>query len=237
MSAIARTEADEREAEAAHWSQHFEGKSAEELLEWAVARFAPKLVMTSSFGPEGIVLIDKLSRIAPETPVIFLDTGFHFPATLEVKERVRERFGLNLLEPPAALTVAEQHVQYGADLYARQPDVCCRLRKVEPLNGALAGFRGWLSALRRDQAATRGQLGKVQWNPKHNLMKLSPLADWTRGQVWDYIVRQQLPYNQLLDAGYTSIGCAPCTRPVALGAHERSGRWVGHDKIECGIHL
>jgi phosphoadenosine phosphosulfate reductase len=237
MSAITMTKASAGEAEAAHWAHQFEGKRVEELLEWAVAHFGPKLVMTSSFGPEGIVLIDKLARLAPQTPVIFLDTGFHFAATYEVKERVRERYGLNLIEQQAALTVEEQDAQYGAALHARQPDVCCRLRKVEPLKGALAGYAGWLSALRRDQASTRAHISKVQWNAKHNLLKINPLADWTRGQVWDYVLRHELPYNRLLDAGYTSIGCEPCTRPVALGAHERSGRWAGHGKVECGIHL
>jgi phosphoadenosine phosphosulfate reductase len=237
MKALAQTKSEFDETEVAAWAQWFEGRAAEDLLEWAVARFAPKLVMTSSFGPEGIVLIDKLSRIAPQTPVIFLDTGFHFNATHEVKEQVRARFNLNLIEQRAALSVAEQDVQYGAALHARQPDVCCRLRKVEPLKGALAGYHGWLSALRRDQATTRAKIAKVEWQAKHQLVKLNPLADWTRAQVWDYVVRHRLPYNRLHDAGYTSVGCEPCTRPVTLGAHERSGRWAGQGKVECGIHL
>jgi phosphoadenosine phosphosulfate reductase len=237
MSAITMTKAVLDPAEIAQWAKQFESKRVEELLEWAVARFAPKLVMTSSFGPEGIVLIEKMSRIAPQTPVIFLDTGFHFAATHEVKEQVRERFGLNLIEQQAALSVAAQEAEYGTRLYARAPDVCCRLRKVEPLKGALAGYAAWLSALRRDQAATRAHIAKVEWNAKHNLVKLNPLADWTRAQVWDYLVRHKLPYNRLHDAGYTSVGCEPCTRPVALGAHERSGRWAGQHKVECGIHL
>jgi phosphoadenosine phosphosulfate reductase len=237
MSANAQAKAEIGEAEAAEWARQFEGKQAEELLEWAVARFAPKLVMTSSFGPEGIVLLDKLSRQAPQTPVIFLDTGFHFAATHDVKEQVRARFGLNLIEQRATLSVAEQDAQYGVALHARQPDLCCRLRKVEPLKGALAGYAGWLSALRRDQATTRARIAKVEWNAKHKLVKLNPLADWTRKQVWDYIVRHQLPYNRLHDAGYGSVGCAPCTRPVAVGAHERSGRWAGQGKVECGIHV
>ena len=237
MSAVTRTKVEFTEAEVAGWAKQFEKQPVEALLEWAVARFAPKLVMTSSFGPEGIVLIDKLARIAPETPVIFLDTGFHFAATHEVKEQVRARFGLNLIEQQAALSVAEQDAQYGKALHVRQPDVCCRLRKVEPLKGALAGYEGWLSALRRDQASTRAHIAKVEWNAKHQLVKLNPLADWTRGQVWDYVMKHRLPYNRLHDAGYTSIGCEPCTRPVTHGAHERSGRWAGQGKVECGIHL
>ncbi len=237
MSAVAMTKASVGEAEAARWARQFEGKPAEEVLEWAVARFAPRLVMTSSFGPEGIVLIDKLARIAPQTPVIFLDTGFHFAETLAVKEQVRARYDLNLIEARAALTVAEQDARFGAQLHARRPDECCRLRKVEPLRGALAGYDGWLSALRRDQSPTRARIAKLEWNAKHGLVKLNPLADWTRAQVWEYLVRHQLPYNRLQDAGYASIGCQPCTRPVAQGAPERSGRWAGQGKVECGIHL
>lgn len=237
MSASAITKNTIAEVEAAQLARQFEGKPAEALLEWAVAQFGSKLVMTSSFGPEGIVLIEKLVRLAPQTPIIFLDTGFHFAATLEVKERVRERFGLNLIEQHAALTVAEQAAQYGEQLHVRQPDLCCRLRKVEPLKGALAGYHAWLSALRRDQSSTRSHIAKIEWNAKHHLVKINPLADWTRGQIWDYVVRHNLPYNHLHDAGYASIGCEPCTRPISADAHERSGRWTGQGKVECGIHL
>ena len=237
MSAVTETKTAIDQTEIAAWAHQFEGQPVEALLDWAVERFVPKLVMTSSFGPEGIVLLDKLSRVAPQTPVIFLDTGFHFAATYEVKEQVRERFGLNLIEQQAALSVAEQEAQYGKALHMHQPDVCCRLRKVEPLKDALAGYHGWLSALRRDQASTRAHIAKVEWNAKHQLVKLNPLADWTRAQVWNYLVRHKLPYNRLHDVGYTSVGCEPCTRPVARGAHERSGRWVGQGKVECGIHL
>lgn len=237
MSASAMSKGVAVEAEAAQLARQFEGKPVETMLEWAVAQFGSTLVMTSSFGPEGIVLLDKLARVAPQTPVVFLDTGFHFAETHEVKERVQARFGLNLIEVQAALSVAEQDAQYGPALHTSQPDLCCRLRKVEPLKGALAGYRAWLSALRRDQATTRSQIAKVEWSAKHNLLKLNPLAEWTRGQVWDYVMRHQLPYNRLHDADYRSIGCAPCTRPVSLGAHERSGRWAGQGKVECGIHL
>lgn len=224
------------EFEIGQLSHHFENRSVEEVLEWAVACFAPRLVMTSSFGAEGLVLIDKLSRLRPDLPVIYLDTGFHFPETEKLKEQVRARFNLNLIEQRAALTVEEQAAVYGDRLYERDPDLCCRLRKVEPLAEALKGYEAWLAALRRDQSPSRAGIGIIEWNARHKLVKINPLARWTRRQVWDYVIRHELPYNPLYDEGYASIGCAPCTRRVTAGAHERSGRWDGVVKLECGMH-
>lgn len=218
-------------------ARRFETRSVEEILEWAVTFFQPRLVMTSSFGAEGIVLIDKLARIASAIPIIYLDTGYHFPETEQLKEQMRARYNLNLIEQRATLTVAEQAEIYGDKLYERDPDLCCRMRKVEPLRASLAGQDAWLSALRRDQSPTRAGIGIVEWNARHELIKLNPLATWTRRDVWDYLVRHELPYNRLHDEGYTSIGCAPCTRRVMPGAHERSGRWDGERKLECGIHM
>jgi len=227
--------------ECARLAREFETQSTETLLRWAVDSFAPRLVITSSFGPEGIVLIDLLSRIVPEkfaeVPVLYLDTGFHFAQTTAVKEAMRERYNLHLVEQRAAITVEQQEALYGKELYRVQPDLCCQLRKVEPLREALQSYDAWLVALRRDQSPTRANIGKVEWNAKHNLVKINPLADWTRGQVWSYILKNQLPYNLLHDEGYTSIGCAPCTQPTQSGQHERDGRWVGHAKKECGLHL
>lgn len=238
MSAQAATQAAKfTEFELKQLARRFEPASVKELLEWAASQFGPKLVMTSSFGPEGIVLMDKLAQVSPQTPIIFLDTGFHFAETYQLRDRLRDRYDLNLIEQQASLSVEQQAALHGERLYERDPDRCCQLRKVEPLHAALQGYDAWLSALRRDQSPTRAQIAKVEWNAKHNLVKLNPLAGWTRGQVWDYLLRHELPYNPLLDDGYTSIGCAPCTRRVAVGARERSGRWAGTQKLECGIHL
>jgi phosphoadenosine phosphosulfate reductase len=225
------------EIEIEELSRHLESVGVDEILEWAVQRFAPSLVMTSNFGAEGIVVIDRLARIAPETPVVYLETGFQFEETDRLKERIRERYRINLVEQRAELSVDEQNRLYGEKLYERDPDQCCRLRKVEPLNKALAGYDGWIAALRRDQSPTRANIGVVEWNKKHGLVKIHPLATWTRHDVWDYIVRNNLPYHPLHDDGYASIGCKPCTKRVAAGAHERSGRWEGQGKLECGIHL
>src|SRR5262245_35554376 len=193
--------------------------------------------MTSNFGAEGVVVIDKLARMARLTPIIYLETGYQFAETDRLKEQLRARYGLEIIEQRAELSVAEQDRIYGEKLYQHNPDLCCRMRKVEPLEHALKGYRAWIAALRRDQSPTRANIGIVEWNARHGLIKINPLATWTRRDVWDYIVAHELPYNPLYDDGYTSIGCVPCTRRVVAGAHERSGRWDGEKKMECGIHL
>jgi phosphoadenosine phosphosulfate reductase len=235
MSITATATAEVNEIE--RLARRFETQPVEALLEWAVERFAPKLAMTSSFGAEGIVLLDKLARIAPRTPILYLDTGYHFAETTQLKAEMQARYGLNIVELRAELSVAQQDAQFGEKLYERDPDACCRMRKVEPLRRALAGYDAWIAALRRDASPTRAGIAKVEWSARHNAVKLNPIADWSRRDVWDYIVRHGLPYNRLHDEGYTSIGCQPCTRIAAAGEHERSGRWVGRNKLECGIHL
>lgn len=217
-------------------AERFENRGVEELLEWAVERFAPRLAVTSNFGAEGVVLIDHLARVAPKTPIIYLSTGFQFAETDELKERLRERYDLNIVEAEAELTVEEQNRIHGERLYETNSDLCCRLRKVAPLQNALTGYDGWIAALRRDQSPTRAGIKTIEWNARNNLVKIHPLANWTRATVWNYILKHNLPYNRLHNEGYTSIGCRPCTRPVSAGAHERSGRWSGSKK-ECGIHL
>lgn len=226
-----------REHEINLLAQHFETRGVEEILEWAVSTHSPKLVMTSNFGAEGVVLMDHLMRVAPETPVIYLNTGFQFAATDDVKERLRDRYKFNLIEARSMLSVEEQAKIYGERLYETNSDLCCRIRKVEPLQRALAGFEAWMAALRRDQSPTRAAIKTVEWNASKEMVKVHPLAGWNRSQVWSYIAKHNLPYNQLYDDGYTSIGCWPCTRQVAAGQHERSGRWVGSNKQECGIHV
>jgi phosphoadenosine phosphosulfate reductase len=232
-----QTETELSEFEIKQLARRFETAGVEEILEWAVKRFSPRLVMTSNFGAEGVVVIDHLARVAPETSIIYLETGFQFAEIDQLKDRLRARYGLNVIEQRAELSVEEQNRIYGERLYERDPDLCCRIRKVEPLAAALKGYDAWIAALRRDQSPTRANIGVVEWNARHGLVKINPLAAWTRRQVWEYIVTNELPYNPLYDDGYTSIGCVPCTRRVVAGAHERSGRWDGEKKLECGIHL
>ena len=225
------------EVEIADWARELEGKSVAAILERAFQRFGERLAMTSNFGAEGLVVIDHLHRIAPRVPIIYLDTGFQFPETDRIKEELRGRFDLNIVEHRAELTVEEQNRLYGEKLYERDSRACCRMRKVEPLARALRGYEGWVAALRRDQSPTRALIRVVEWNERHNLVKINPLATWTRAEVWGYIETHRLPYNPLYDDGYASIGCAPCTRRVEPTAHERSGRWDGVVNLECGIHL
>ena len=212
-------------------------RSIEETIEWASETFGEGLAMTSNFGAEGIVLIDHLARVAPKIPIIFIDTGYQFAATSELKERLRVLYDLNILEVRSKLSVTQQAEAFGDALYSRDPDLCCKMRKVEPLAEGLKGKRAWLTALRRDSSPTRSQLQPVEWNERYGLVKINPIYDWTRARVWDYIAKNNLPYNPLYDDGYESIGCEPCTRRVTDGAHERSGRWAGTTKLECGIHL
>lgn len=225
------------ETDVVYLAAQFEDKSIEEVLAWAVPQFAPHIAMTSSFGAEGVVLMDHLVKLGLKLPVIYLDTGYHFAETNELKDRLQDHFGLEIIVQQAALTVAEQAVQYGDNLYERDSDACCRIRKVEPLKQALSNLDAWLAALRRDQSPSRANIQVVEWNAKHNLVKLNPLATWTRKDVWNYTLKHKLPYHRLYDEGYTSIGCWPCTKRVEAGAHERSGRWAGQGKVECGIHL
>jgi phosphoadenosine phosphosulfate reductase len=204
-------------SEIALLAREFAGRKVEEILEWAVSAFTPRLAMTSNFGVEGVVVMDHLRRIAPDVPIIYIETGYQFAETDRLKEELRARLGVNIIDARSGLSVAEQDQIYGERLYARDSNQCCRLRKVEPLAEALRGYDAWIAALRRDSSPTR--------------------AGWTRERVWDYIFEHRLPYNALYDQGYSSIGCVPCTRAVAAGEHERAGRWDGLTKMECGIHL
>jgi phosphoadenosine phosphosulfate reductase len=169
-------------------AEQFENGGIEELLEWAADRFAPRLVMTSNFGAEGVVLIDHLARVAPKTPVVYLSTGFQFAETDELKERLRERYDLNIVQAESELTVEEQNRIHGEQLYQTNSDLCCKIRKVEPLQNALLGYDAWIAALRRDQSPTRANIKTIEWNARNNLVKIHPLAAWTRAKVWNYIL-------------------------------------------------
>ena len=188
-------------------------------------------MLTASFGAGGVVLAHILSRLDPRVPVIFLDTGLHFAETYAFKNEFAARYGLNLLE----LTPRTDP----GPLYETDPDHCCAIRKVEPLRRALSGFDAWISALRRDQSDTRRAVDVLEYHEGDDgrpIMKVFPLAYWSREHVWRYLRENDLPYHPLLDQGYTSIGCWPCTRPTRPGESERAGRWSGRGKTECGLH-
>jgi phosphoadenosine phosphosulfate reductase len=213
-----------------------ESLSAEEVLLWAVEEFGDGLCLSCSWQKQSSVLVHMVSELGVEMDVIELDTHLFFKETYETRERLVERYGLALIRPEI-ITVAEQHAREGANLWESDPDRCCSIRKVEPLVSALEPYEAWVSGIRRDQSPSRADSRKAEYSPRYRVWKIQPLAEWTEKDVWRYIVRNDIPYNPLHDAGYRSIGCIPCTRPILPDEEERAGRWAGSDKLECGIHL
>jgi phosphoadenosine phosphosulfate reductase len=211
--------------------------SAEKVLRWAAETFGDKLTMATAFGAEGCCLIHLLAQIDPTIRIFNLDTGYQFAETLEVRERIKERYGIEVELIRPETTVAEYEAEHGGPLYRLRPDQCCHDRKLQPLRQAVAGYDAWISAIRRDQTTHRAVAGVVQWDPKFNLVKVNPLLMWTRKDVWSFILRHDIPYNPLHDRGYPSIGCWPCTAAVGDGEDERAGRWAGSAKKECGLHV
>lgn len=227
---------DELRQELAVRSQELESASPQEILRWTVERFAPYFTMATAFGPEGMTIIHMLAEIAPETPIFNLETGYQFKETLELRERVKERYGIEVEYKRPQLTVEQYEALHGGPLYKTKPDQCCADRKIKLLHDAVVGKHAWASAIRRDQSPDRTKAAIVGWDKKFGLVKVSPLANWTKQEVWKLITDHDIPYNPLHDQGYTSVGCWPCTRAVLFGEDERAGRWSGFQKTECGLH-
>jgi phosphoadenosine phosphosulfate reductase len=192
--------------------------------------------MATAFGPEGMVLIHLLADVARQTPIFNLDTGYQFRQTLELRERVRERYGINVELKRPELSVEAYERMHGGPLYSKDPDRCCLDRKLTVVRTAIRGMYAWASGIRRDQSQDRAKAPIVGWDRKFHLVKVSPLANWTKEQVWKFIAEHDIPYNPLHDRGYASVGCWPCTRAVLMGEDERAGRWSGFAKTECGLH-
>jgi phosphoadenosine phosphosulfate reductase len=210
-----------------------------EILSWSIEKYYPRIAIASSFSVEDTVIIDMATQIQPNLKIFYINTGFQFKETDNIKEALKKKLNLNLIEYSPLLSIEEQTLKYGPKLYDRNPDVCCKLRKVEPIRRALQEVDAWITGLRRDQATTRQKLEVVELDYKGDgkpLTKINPLTYWTKKEVWNYIQNNKLPYNTLYDQGYMSIGCKPCTRPVQQGEDERTGRWTGKGKTECGIH-
>lgn len=217
-------------------SQALETATPWEILEWAVENYYPKLTMATAFGPEGCVIIHMLAQIEPRVQIFNLDTGYQFKETLELRDRIHQRYGMLVELKQAEQTVAEYEAQHGGPVYKNNPDQCCHDRKIKVLQQAAVGWKAWMSGIRRDQSPDRARASIVGWDKKFSLVKISPLANWTKQQVWKLITDENVPYNPLHDQGYTSIGCWPCTRAVMAGEDERAGRWSGTGKVECGLH-
>ena len=205
-----------------------EAMSAEQVLRWAYEQFGDRMCLTCSWQRQSSVLVHMISELKLDVPIVELDTLVLFPETYETRDRLVERYGLQLQsmrphDPPDRL-------------WETDPDRCCHIRKVEPLESALAPYDAWVTGIRREQALTRAGAQKVEWSERYGVWKIHPLADWDEKRVWAYIQVNEIPYNPLHDTGYRSIGCIPCTRPTRVDEEERAGRWAGSDKLECGIH-
>jgi phosphoadenosine phosphosulfate reductase len=213
------------------------GAAPQRVLRWAAAEFHPRLTMATAFGAEGCCLIHMLADIEPGVRVFNLETGYQFPETLELRERLRQRYGVEVELVRPDTTVEEYEAEHGGPLYGLRPDRCCHDRKVVPLRRARAGHDAWISAIRGDQTADRARAEVVQWDARFGLLKVNPLLGWTRRDVWDFVTKNGVPYNPLHDRGFPSIGCWPCTRAVSEGEGERAGRWAGTGKTECGLNV
>jgi len=208
-----------------------ESAPAEDVLAYGVERFHPRMFVACSFQKEASVIMDMLVRIEPEARFFTLDTGVLFQDTYETWRQLEDHYGIKV-EVFKGISLEEQARRHGDELWNRDPDACCGIRKVTPLQQALTQVDAWVAGVRRDQSPTRAHTQKLHWDDKHELWKLNPLADWTERDVWDYLARNEVPYNPLHDLGYASIGCTHCTKP----GDGRDGRWAGHDNTDCGMH-
>ena len=219
-------------------AESLDGSTPQDILRWAVDVYGEDLTLSVSFGnPEGMVLLDMLSRITDKAQVFTLDTGFLFEETVRFREQVMDRYPLPLKVVTPDLSVGEQVERHGPKLYSCAPDLCCEVRKIEPQRRFLRGYGAWVTGIRRDQTTQRASTPIVVFEEYFGVAKIAPLAAWSADEVDEYVRRYEVPLNPLLSMGYRSIGCEPCTRPVAPGEDARAGRWPGMDKTECGLHF
>ena len=212
-------------------------KNPQGLLKWIAEKLPnEKVVMGTGFGPPGIVLLDMLFKVTKNISVFYIDTGFLFDQTYNLKNQLEEKYGFEFLRFSTELTPLAQEKQYGKNLWEKDPDACCNLRKVLPMKDALENFDFWITGIRRKQTDVRAHADLIEFEPRFSAIKLNPLLNWTHDEVWEYIKEHDLPYNPLHDRNYPSIGCKQCTSPVCAGDNKRSGRWKGLNKTECGLH-
>jgi phosphoadenosine phosphosulfate reductase len=216
-------------------AEQFEGGSAQELLEWAVDRFAGRIVLTCSWQQQSSILVDMLHTLGADIRIVELDTGLLFPETYETRNRLIERYGLQIERIDPRQSVEEQELTEGPALWSRDPDRCCALRKVEPLERALVGMDAWITGIRRAQSPTRANARMLEIDPR-GVVKVQPLAAWSDEDCKGYLFAHDVPYNPLHDRGFPSIGCTHCTRAIRPGEDSRAGRWADAEKTECGLH-
>jgi phosphoadenosine phosphosulfate reductase len=227
--------ADARRALAESAGKALEGADPRDVLRWAAEQFGDRFALTSSMADA--VLTTLAAEAVPGVHVIFLDTGYHFPQTLMTRDRVGSELDVSIVNVRPRLSVAEQNSEYGQSLYDRDPDKCCAMRKVEPLDRVLKDYDAWASGVRRDESPTRANTKVVGWDARRDLVKVNPLACWTQEQVDAFAAERGVIMNPLVELGFASIGCAPCTARPEPGANARSGRWAGTEKTECGLHV
>jgi len=211
--------------------------SPQHVLSWAFRTFGKKVAISSAFGVEGMVLIDMASRISKNFRLFTIDTEFLFAETYNLMDRIEEKYGITIERVYSTLSPEEQQRVHGEALWTSNPDLCCNLRKVEPLRRKLDELSAWITSIRRDQTSVRSGAKRIEWDAKFGLVKVNPIVDWTSKQVWRYIHDHDVPYNALHDRDYPSIGCTHCTRAVRPGEDPRAGRWPGFNKTECGLHI
>lgn len=219
------------------FNHYFEDLHPDHVLLWAYESFGPKAVLGTGFGPSGVFLIHRLKVLGLVIPVFYLDTQLLFEETYELRDRLERQLGISIFQVTPDLSVDAQAGIYGDELWKRDPDHCCYIRKVAPLQSYLSDKKAWITGIRRHQAATRKDVQIVETDKATRTVKINPVAAWSSEEIWDYIRDYNLPYNPLHDEGYPSIGCIPCTSPVLKGEDERNGRWRGSNKLECGIHF
>jgi phosphoadenosine phosphosulfate reductase len=211
-----------------------EGASADDLLRWTDENFGGNYIVASNM--QDAVLVDLAAKVRPGVDVLFLDTGYHFVETIGTRDAVEAVYDINVVNVTPENTVAKQDELFGKDLFAREPNECCRMRKVEPLSAALRGYSAWVTGIRRVEAPTRANAALISWDKAFGLVKINPLAAWSDEDMQAYIDANDVLVNPLVFEGYPSIGCAPCTAKPVEGADPRSGRWAGLSKTECGLH-
>jgi phosphoadenosine phosphosulfate reductase len=215
-------------------AEQLEGASADDIIAWAVKTFGKRVCITSSMTDA--VIVSLAAQQAPGIDVLFLDTGYHFAETIGTRDAVSAVYPVNVINVTPPTTVAEQDAELGPRLYSRNPDLCCYLRKVVPLEQALGPYDAWITGVRREETSVRGDTRCVQWDPRREMIKVNPIVEWSQQEVDDYIAASGVLVNPLVYDGYPSIGCQTCTVRVEEGADPRSGRWSGTGKTECGLH-
>ena len=224
-------------AQIAELQAQSESWTPQQLLKWAFDNFGSNVAISSAFGAEGMVLIDMASRVRKDFRLFTIDTEFLFPETYNLMDRIEEKYAISIEKVYSLLSPETQEFTHGDALWTRDPDLCCRLRKVEPLRRKLQELSAWITSIRRDQTSARSGAHRIEWDVKFGLVKVNPIVDWTSKQVWRYIHEHDVPYNELHNQDFPSIGCTHCTRAVKPGEDPRAGRWPGFAKTECGLHI